>query len=161
MPEVRNSLEGRWWQASYFLWDSHSYSFISCPGEEETLVKSNRAMWSKLVVATTHKGFLWGKSSWPMAECGCWFVMDIFFIIIIDQGQLERRSESLFRRHCGCQSEYSLLGYCKKNRGGYFCINKLSCDSVVPKELAEFESFSISLKKLMFTNIFSERPERE
>lgn len=49
----------------------------------------------------------------------------------------------------------------KKNRGGYFCINKLSCDSVFPKELAEFESFSISLKKLMFTNIFSERPKRE
>lgn len=36
--------------------------------------------------------------------------------------------------------------------------NKLSCDSVVPKELAEFESFLISLKKLMSTNIYSERP---
>lgn len=31
--------------------------------EEETLVKISTVMWPELVVATTHKGFPWGKSS--------------------------------------------------------------------------------------------------
>ena len=59
----------------------------------DALMKSGKVMWSESVVGMTNKVFPWSKVLWSMAEYTCCWVRGIF---VIDQGELEKGSASLF-----------------------------------------------------------------
>ena len=92
-------------------------------------VKKERAMWLESVMGWETR--FAHKARWTRRTRGC-------------------KHKPAQEVHCGCQSEYSQLGCCKKKKNG----RKIFLDLLIllcftdwdPKELAEHTNFPISLK---------------
>ena len=118
-------------------------------------VKNGRLMGFASVVGTTNKVSPWSRVSWLMAMSACCWVRSI---PVIDQGRLEK-AQICLGLYCGCRSQCSQLGHCKK-KGRKIFLGSLILPSLVAwgqKELAESANFLISLKKMISTNMLRER----
>lgn len=120
------------------------------------LVTSGSVTRSESVVGMTKTIFLWRKASWPRAQYACcWARMPSE-----TRRNWQNETQVCSQVHCGYRIQCSQFGESERQTDteGYSWPDRYYCGSVVPKELAEPECFSVSLKKFMFTNVLCESP---